>query len=357
MLQDRVDTTTAQIPLRTHWVPRFLTSGVENWDLRDLWTRIDTWDSWCREWAAKAEIHEQLGEEALDQGRFATAGQALGRAAVYYHFAGFKFYNDMEQKWQVDRKAWECYRKAAPHLQPPAERINIPFDGTELVGYLRVPPGVSKPPCIINIAGMDSRKEEFQTLENEFLARGMATVSYDGPGQGEVWEKLKLRSDNERAAIAVLDYLESREEVDASRVGMYGWAFGGHYAPRAAAIDKRVRACVSMPVRYDLADWDTMGEANRITYRFLFGQVSNDEGKELASQFTLDGVLDKLTCPYLIIHGVQGDSVEEDEARKAADAAATGKLVTYEEGDHLCINIRYKSWPLMMDWFAEQLSA
>ncbi|MBI3918583.1 MAG: alpha/beta fold hydrolase [Betaproteobacteria bacterium] len=358
MSQDRMDTTSGNVPLRTHWIPRFLASGVDYFDLQDLLKRIDRWEIWCREWSAKAAAHEDMGLEALAGGRYVTAAQALGRAAAYYHFAGFRFYEDMAQKDQADRKAWECYRKAAPYLQPPAERIAVPFEGTHLVGYLRLPPAVARAPCIIIIAGMDSRKEEMRGLEDEFLARGMATVTYDGPGQGETWANIKMTHDSEKAVSAIVDFLALRSEVDATRVGVYGWAMGGYFAPRAAASDSRLRACVSMPVRYGLESWDSLGKMQTDAYCYLFGGVSFEEGRKIGAAFTMNGVLPRLRCPYLIIHGDQGDTVDREVAERAArEAAGPTRLVVFEEGDHLCINIRHKSWPLMMDWFAEQLAA
>ncbi|HET7596534.1 MAG TPA: alpha/beta hydrolase, partial [Burkholderiales bacterium] len=322
MAKDRMDTTSAKIPLRTHWIPRFISAGVDYLEMQRLLGRIERWDDWCREWCAAARSHERMGEEALARRRFVSAGQALGRASAYYHFAGFRFYNDMAQKDEADRKAWDCYRKAAPHLQPPAERIAVAFGSTQLVGYLRLPAGVSRPPCVVIIAGMDSRKEEFRAFENNFLARGMATVSYDAPGQGETWQYAKMRFDDERAVTAIIDHLVAHSSVDAARIGVCGWAMGGYFAPRAAASDDRIRACVSMPVRYGLESWDTLGPMQTDAYRYLVGQVSFEEGRRIGSAFTLEGVLPRLRCPYLILHGEQGDTVDRDVPERAAREAA-----------------------------------
>lgn len=344
--------------MRTHWIPRMVAAGVQYEDLQDLLQSIDSWDVWCREWSAKGEMHEQLGEEAFSQKRFVSGSQALHRAAISYHFGGFRFYEDLTQKSIADRKAQQCYAKAAPHFQIPAERILVPFKGANLVGYLRVPPGVSQTPCVIIIAGNDARKEEFKNLEEEFLIRGMATVSYDGPGQGEVWEHLKMRSNDENATMAIMDYLDSRQEIDMDRIGVYGWAMGGFFSPRVAAADVRVRACVSMPVRYSLVDWDNVGKVQTDAYQHLFGNVSYEEGREIASSFNQEGILPRVRCPFLIVHGGRGDTVEQADAERAAqETGGPTQLVVFEEGDHLCINIRHKSWPMMMDWFAEKLGA
>ena len=160
------------------------------------------------------------------------------------------------------------------------------------------------------------------------------------------------------------DWLEGHGEklyliamIDDGRIGIYGWAMGGYVSPRVAAIDGRVKACVSMPVRYKLEDWDGLGNAATTAYRHLFGDVSYEEGREIAAKFTLDGVLTQVKCPYLVVHGGRGFAVPQEEADQAVrEAGDLAKLVVYDEGDHLCLNVRHESWPLMMDWFAEQLA-
>ncbi len=68
VVQSEMDTSSGKIPLRTHWIPRFVSAGVEHQDLQDLLRSIHRWDVWCKEWSAKAAMHEQIGEEALRQG-------------------------------------------------------------------------------------------------------------------------------------------------------------------------------------------------------------------------------------------------------------------------------------------------
>ena len=96
MTQEIIDTTSGKIPMRTHWIPRMVAAGLQYEDLQDLLQSIDSWDVWCREWSAKGATHEELGEEALSQGRLVSGGQALHRAAVCYHFGGFRFFDFMK---------------------------------------------------------------------------------------------------------------------------------------------------------------------------------------------------------------------------------------------------------------------
>ena len=68
-------------------------------------------------------------------------------------------------------------------LDPTAERVEVAFGGAAMVGNLRRPPGVDRPPLVLLIAGLDSTKEEFFAVENIFLARGMATFSSTARGR------------------------------------------------------------------------------------------------------------------------------------------------------------------------------
>src|SRR4029077_8860410 len=90
-------------------------------------------------------------------------------------------------------------------LDPTAERVEAPLDGGRVVGNLRRPGGVDKAPLVVLIPGLDSTKEEFFHWEDVFLARGMATLSLDGPGQGETGFALDIRPDYEAAVGGLLD--------------------------------------------------------------------------------------------------------------------------------------------------------
>ena len=152
------------------------------------------------------------------------------------------------EKLRVQTLQREAYLKAMPYLQPPSERISITFEDIEFPGNLRLPLNFnSNPlPCVLLNAGADSTKEEFFTLENEYLRRGLATCAYDGPGQGMTWQQMKLRPDFESPVGAVLDYLETRPELDKNKFGIWGRSMGGYAAPRVAAHDKRIKACIAL---------------------------------------------------------------------------------------------------------------
>ena len=234
-----------------HWAPRFVAQGVILSDFEDVTASLKSWDDWCGAWSARAAVHEKLGREALADKKNITAAEHLQRAGVYYHFGKFLFVQDLAQMKAAHMKAIECRNLALPYLKPKGERVEMPYEGKLLAGILRKPEGVEKPPVLVFACGLDSCKEETETYENPYLARGIATLVFDGPGQGEGEYDFAIRGDYEAAVKAVIDYIETRKDLDASRIGMAGISLGGYYAPRAAAFEKRIKACLALGGPYD----------------------------------------------------------------------------------------------------------
>ena len=227
----------------SHWLPRFVSNGVLLADFEDVTGSLERWDDWCQAWSRRAAVHERLGREALRDGWKLTAGEHLVRAGIYYHFAKFVFVQDVEQMRAAHMKAVECYRDGVALLRPwPGKRVAIPFEGKTIFGVLR-----GTGPVVIMAPGLDSTKEELHAYEEPFLARGMATLAIDGPGQGEAEYDIPICGDYERAAKAVCDWIEDRSDLDAKHIAIWGVSLGGYYAPRAAAYDS-ARGLRSSPV-------------------------------------------------------------------------------------------------------------
>jgi 2,6-dihydroxypseudooxynicotine hydrolase len=188
-----------------HWAPRFVANGVTLTDFEEVTAAVSSWDDWCRAWSARAATHEELGRDALARGKLLSAGEHLQRAGVYYHFGKFLFVHDIPQMKAAHAKAVACRAQALPHLQPRGERVEMPYQGRWLAGILRKPAGIERPPVVVMAMGLDSAKEEADCYEQPFLARRMATLSFDGPGQGEAEYDFAIRGDYEVAVAAVID--------------------------------------------------------------------------------------------------------------------------------------------------------
>jgi 2,6-dihydroxypseudooxynicotine hydrolase len=161
----------------SHWAPRFVANGVPLTDFEEVTAGIERWEEWCAAWSARAAVHEALGEQALAEGCRLSAGEHFTRAAVCYHFGKFLFVNSPEEMRAAHRKAVECRTRALPLIDPPGERVAIPYEGKFLYGNLRKPKAAARPPVVVMCMGLDSAKEEMDDYENRFLRRGVATKS------------------------------------------------------------------------------------------------------------------------------------------------------------------------------------
>lgn len=340
-----------------HWLPRFLSNGVLLADFQEVTSALERWDDWCSAWSARAAVHESLGQDALAAGYRLTASEHLTRAGVYYHFAKFMFVNDIDQMRAAHRKAVACRQAALPHLRPPGDRVSIPYQGHQLAAILRRPDGAARPPVVIMAPGLDSTKEEFDSYEATFLARGLATLSVDGPGQGEAEYDLPIRGDYEVAVSAVIDWLTGRSDVDAAQVGMWGVSFGGYYAPRAAAFDKRLRACVALAGPYDLADiWDGLPELTREAFRARSHHRTEAEARRFAATLSLKGVARQIECPLFLVAGRRDRIIPwQDAERLAREVSGPVELLIIDDGNHVANNRPYRYRPQTADWMAERL--
>lgn len=342
-----------------HWGPRFVANGVVLTDFEELTAKMASYNDWCRVWSERAAHHEQLGREALAKKRTLTAAECLQRASVYYHFASFLFTRDMGQMKTAHKKQIECRQAALPYLRPPGERVEIPYQGKTLAGILRKPAGIPKPPVVVMAVGLDSTKEEGDAYEAPFLARGMATLIFDGPGQGEGQYDFAIRGDYEVAVKAVIDYVEKRGDLDTARIGMWGVSLGGYYAPRAAAFEKRIKACIALGGPFNWgANWDNLPELTREAFTARSHAKSEMQARQNADTLSLEGIAHNITCPLFIVNGRLDRIVPAADAeRLAREAKGPVELMIVEDGNHIATNRAYRWRSQSADWMGEQLTS
>jgi dienelactone hydrolase len=343
----------------SNWAPRFTTNGVAVSDFERITRGLDHWSDWCDAWCAVAAEHRLLAEEAEAEGRLRSAGQHFAQAAVYYHFAKFLFVQHPTQMRAAHTEAVRCLDGALPYLDPPGRRVEIPYDGARLVGVLRLPStGRGAHPVVVMIPGLDSTKEEFRTTEALFLERGVGTFSVDGPGQGEAEYDLPIRADWEKPGAAIIDAVTRIEGVDPRRIAVWGISLGGYYAPRVAAGDERVKACVALAGPYNLgACWDDLPALTREAFRVRSHLPNAEQARAYAQTLGLEGHAPSIRCPLLVVAGKRDRLFPwQDAERLAAEAEGPTTLLLLENGNHGCMNVaalhRYKT----ADWVAWQLT-
>ena len=325
-------------------------------------------ESWHREWLALAERNFARGESEVAAGHVRTAMNCWLRAVDYYRQAEFFLAADDPRRLDTFTRMERSSHRFLAYLTPPGEVLEIPYLGdTTLYAYfVRAPFAVPRQPCLISMGGLDSIKDEMWFMQaHGALQRGISVLMIDGPGQGGTLRRhcIPNRPDYEVPIGRCIDYLQTRADVDASRIAVCGSSLGGYYAARAGAKEHRLAACISHGALWSIHDFwkgadETHGLAAHI--KWVFGVPTMAAAVERFKAFTLDGVLEEMRCPYLIVHGGY-DVLGMSQARTVHDYArahgvnATLRFVTPEEtgAEHCQHDNPTIGQELMADWLAD----
>ncbi|MGH9245236.1 MAG: alpha/beta hydrolase family protein [Acidimicrobiales bacterium] len=342
------------------WESRYVAAGVDVNIVGRLKSAITTWTDWYRRWAHEAADLEALASDAYQRGHLLTAGRAWSVASLLHHFGGHCFVSDMAQFDDAHRRTVDDFARAASLVRPPAVRLEIPFGEVSMPGYLRKPGGVDRPPVAILFNGFEGAKEENEAVRvQEYLDRGMATVTWDGPGRGETWRRLPMTGDYGPAASALIDALETRTDVDATRIGAVGPKRGAFLAAKAAAHDERVGALALIRPGYDWRRTEWPRPLDLAFHMHLFHATSPEELAERMTRrdLTLEGEAARIAASTLIISGA-GDSASDRGSRRLYDELAGDKdWVTTPSTDTTGNDMSYKLRPMTADYLATELKA
>jgi esterase FrsA len=226
-------------------------------------------------------------------------------------------------KQKAYEKAIEAFRAHARFWDPPMEIVRIPFEGKEIIGYLRLPKNAAGPvPLVLAVNGLDSRKEDLAESFGAILPFGVGYLAVDGPGTGQ--NPVKVSEHADRMLSRVLDYIATRPEIDKNRVAMHGVSWGAYWATKMAIVERarlRGASAQSPPVekffQRDFLMSNLLG--NR---EYLFDQVPalmaifenvhtipelEDELPKMS--LVKQGLLGKPMAPMLILAGVKDTQV------------------------------------------------
>lgn len=328
-----------------------------------------------REWVKMAtSLVEQAAEdEAL--GRKFSAGEKLKRAALYFTTAERMQGHGHPGREETYAKALDSFSRAMSYLKEPVERVSIDYEGKKLAGLFVSAPGAGPHPTVIYCNGLDSSKELlwYSGLPTALARRGVSTLCVDQPGTGEAirLEGLPAIPQSERWASKWFDWLEQRSDVDAKRVGMTGISLGGHYAPRAVAFEPRFAAGAVWGANHNWAEVQQKrirreGENPVPHYwshvQWVFGADGMDDFVEKSAQMNLNGVMERITVPFLVTHGENDRQISIDYAHQAFDQLTNAKsrelkIFTAREGgvEHVGADNMSFGRDYIADWFAEQL--
>jgi 2,6-dihydroxypseudooxynicotine hydrolase len=344
--------------LKGPYAIRYLSEGVPYGEWLRIRDRIRSFDEWCDVWSEFAQQAETDAAEALAAGQIRTAAVHFKRATLYYCYGQLLFWHAPETKRIAYQNCARVWRRAAPYLDPPQHPVEIPYRGITMPGFLRLPHGVKKPPCVILLGGLDSTKEELQEIADLCVARGLATLAFDGPGQGETFFHMKLAPDFVEAVRAVVDFAARHPELDGDRIGIIGRSLGGYYAPRAAALDKRIKACAAWGAMFHLRNWRTLPALTAAGFVYTTGSKTLEEARPYIESIDLADVASDIACPLLIVHG-GADIITPIENMTLMQQHAKGPVETlfWEDSGHCVHDRAHIVRPGMADFMARHLIA
>lgn len=333
-------------------------------DIRGVARRVKFFnlESWHKEWSEAAKKNEELAAGFEQENRKATAHEFYLRAADFYRRAVVYMPDTDPRMLPTFKKLEENFAKAWSMAPAPFERIEIPYEGHMLPAHFW--PGRGKPgarlPVVYNYGGADGillRGEDGGA--GQYVRRGMSFIDVDGPGHGGTlrYKKLYAPPDSERVAKAVIDYLVTRPDVDAERIGLHGSSMGGYSGPRSATAEKRIKAVAVWSGAYNLVD-DIFDNYPPIQdrLRWLMGAKDLKEAREKMKEFTLIGRANKIECPLLVGYSHDDRVMDPRGALNLYENAVNSPDRSMVDGvGHGEKNFSRRTY--IADWFMKQLNA
>lgn len=327
------------------------------------------YESWHKEWMVVADASMKRGEEAEAKGQIRTAMNCYLRAADMYRSAEFWLDPHDPRRIPTFDKCERATHSFMHWTVPRGEIVEVPYEpGKPMAGYFfRSPFGKGKQPVLVSFGGLDSFKDELWFMTGHgALQRGISVLLMDGPGQGATLRRhgLPTRYDYEVPVGKCIDWLQTRGDVDMSRIAVSGSSLGGYYSARAGCMEPRLAAAISHGGVLSLYDrykdrTEDHGLAGHM--KWVFGVDSMKGVAEKTRDFDLRGAFEQMKCPYLILHGGH-DVLGVEAARegyeycKAAGVDVTFILVEADTtgAEHCQHDNPTLGQELMLDWLADK---
>lgn len=335
---------------------QFTNSGVSPEDLDRVLRSITSLGSWADEWESLGRAHEQGARDALTLGRPREAAKRYLAASAAYNFAQYVIFIDVNRKRALHDSCVRAYAAAAPMFEPPAVPFEVTYRRRVMRGYLRLPIARGPAPVCVLFHGTNAVKEELHWWSEALLDRGIATITFDGPGLGSTFHRLSMVAEPRPVGVAILNAIEARPELDPNAVAFFGQSLGGYMAIQMATYDPRVRAVAAVSPPYSAGIyWDVTLSSMRRELASLYS-ISESELGAAIPKITLANVLHDLRCPLMISGGGHDLITPGTEAwRIFEDARCERELVFYPRGAHDCFNVLADLRPRMVAWLARQL--
>jgi len=327
-------------------------------------------------WAKMADQLCDLAQEDEARGRLFSAGEKYGRAASYLITCERLQAHDAPGRLDLYKRMLDLFDKGINLADENCERVEIPYEGKHISGLLVQAENTAGPaPLLVQVNGLDSTKEmKYRVGLPDWLAkRGVSSLIIDQPGTGEALrlQELTARYDSEHWASPIVDWLETRDDVDSKRIGMEGVSLGGYFCPRAVAFEPRFACGVCWGANHDWRDVQKRRLENEGDFPvphywahvcWVWGAENIDDFMKIAEDVHLDGVIEKIKVPFLVTHGEKDSQIPLKWAQRTYDQLVNSpkrelKIFTEREGgvQHSSFDNSINAGHYIADWVAETL--
>jgi esterase FrsA len=351
--------------------------GLDPADVHEAFQSIKTKDK--DEWAAAfMAVADRYMKEAksLEKSDPEKANADYIRAWRLYSFGRWPV-PASPGKQRSYAKAIEAFLAHARFWDPPLEVVHIPFENAQITGYLRLPKNATGPvPLVIAVNGLDSRKEDLSESFSAILPYGVGLLAVDGPGTGQA--PIKASENAERMLSRVIDYAQSRPEIDKNRLAVHGVSWGAYWATKLAILEhERLKgASAQSPPIDHFFQKDFLMNSLLGNREYLFDQVpavmsilqgvdNVDQLAEFWPKMSLvkQGLLGKPMAPMLVLAGVLDTQVPISDIYLLLDKGDVPKTAWINPaGGHLGRQV--KVWPdpvifrqVIIPWLVRTLGA
>ncbi len=321
---------------------RFLFAGLDPDDVAGTLRAIRSIADWPRAWAVEARREEMRARAADAAGRPERAAVSWRNAALAYGFAQAAIGGGGMPERELEDARLAAFARAAPNLAPPAEPVTIPWPTAPLPAYLRRPPGptgqplAGPAPLVVLFNGAGFVKEEMTLWSEPFLACGLATLAFDGPGCGELRGRVALDRGQEDVTAAILGWAADRDGLDADRVALLGISFGGAQVIHHAARNPTVAACVSVTPPFHPPPYvDHVHPFVMAEIAALCG-IDPSAACARAEELSCVPFVDEVRCPTLVVRAGLDAILPPAEAGRLYDALSCPKtLLSLRRATHV----------------------
>lgn len=323
---------------------RWIAHGIEPEHIKKLREKDLTLDAWLAFWPVYGSSIEKQAEMFERKSDFVEAEKNYRKAAMYFYMNYWIHYKNGTEKKDAYLKCLELYHHADQLSRYITFYETISFDNFVCRG--RVRKSCDYKGVVILVNPVDSTKEELYQYEADFLKDGFATVSFDGPGQGENFTFSDVIGTNERWKTFINGMIDfTRSMFPDEKIFLFGTSLGAAWALYGSSHHEVTKIAAVSPT----SQYERMSLPSYFIERIEASFINNKLERPVPDVFELE-----YKTPVYLFYGEQDLMVKKEDIQKVFNLLPDGKKITYYKEEGHCCNHRLEEIRMRCTrWFLE----